>query len=406
MNKQINIIDLIKETDISIATPTRLSAIGGILRSLEWEEGIASLLLNMIRNELTNRLIAADSASDQEALIDTLIHISRGKNIFSDDCSDNDYHRLKNKQSNVERKWSNHSLMFKTPDVLTGTDPGLMQRLLILRHFYFDNLSKLSCGDDHLAEKMLYRARIMFDICRDDIFERKEYDQESLFLYYHVLCQCRPGHRDPTNTPYYKEYFKLYNLFVSDINPACDNDWQAIETHMHYRQLRLLTIDRSILPGIWTIDPLSCQRFRLQCYSWLLDLDPDSDGSEQEYHARIRFIEEVANRIIDWLDTKHLTSRRISTDQEARALLTLSLIKKITGPSQRLSQLLDDCCPVIDHLRPSRLRTHLMLHTAADLYDSEMFNEAISEISSWEPNTLTDEDIMLRSMQEELVATI
>jgi len=155
------------------------------------------------------------------------------------------------------------------------------------------------------------------------------------------------------------------------------------------------------------IDPKAAEAFRLQCYRWMLLIDPERDGSiqtEARHHADVA---ESVRRIQSWLDTQD--ANHISIDDQTEALVLLTLYCGINTTIDTCSSLLEieeRTYSLLDRLPPSRQKTHLMAQVSINNEDPDLMDAVQADIASWSPSHLTQEDQYLQALLHQLDSTL
>ena len=151
------------------------------------------------------------------------------------------------------------------------------------------------------------------------------------------------------------------------------------------------------------MEPQSAEAFRLQCYRWMLLLDPGRDGSiqtESKHHAEVAA---CVRQIHAWLDTQYTDQTPIDDQTEAWALLTLYCgVNTTTDTTIPLLEIEERAYELLDRLPPSKLKTHLMAQISVSNEDPDLMDAVQSDIASWSPSRLTQEDHYLQSLLHQL----
>ena len=350
------IIQLIRETDFATASPAKARAIYGILSVLEsWTEDGGDLILQLMQ--------------------------SQPAGFLHDDQSIDGYEQA---------------------DILWATLP-LKERLLRLLAFYQTDIHQLSGGDDHKAHRLLATAERTFEQCRDEAIGLCDTHIEEFLLYFHVLCLARPGYRYPDNVRLYLDYNRYFEaLPMESYDVDSDLAWQYREVRWRRDMLHEQHFDLSLLPRLTFADAEACKQFRLQCYQWMLNLDPEYDGTVQTDCRNWAFVSKCVKTIFAWLNAKYTNNIPMASATEATALLTLYCGMNTSPYDHELSATIGDKpYSLFDRLPASKFRTHLMAHVALRDDDSELMASAKAAIAAWDNTQLTQEDKYLIELLSE-----
>ena len=286
-------------------------------------------------------------------------------------------------------------------DTLWATLP-LKERLLRLIAFYHENIHLLSGGDDRRARQLLRTAERAFEQCREEVFAQCDTHIEEFLLYFHVLCLAHPGYRHPDNVRLYRKYTRFFDgLPMEDVDPNSDLMWQYREVRWRKDMLHEQFFDLSLLPRLAFADKDACEAFRLQCYRWMLFLDPENDGSIQTQVQNWTFASKGVRTIYAWLDAKYTDGIGLQPEEEATALLTLYCGIN-AGPYDQdcLACIEDRAYDLLERLPASRLKTHLMAQIATANEDPDLQQSVAASLSAWPPATLTQEDKYLLELMQ------
>lgn len=256
-------------------------------------------------------------------------------------------------------------------------------QLSTLHTFYQQDIHQLSRGDDQKAHQLLEAANRTFEQCRKDAFAHRDTHIEEFLLYFHVLCLAHPGYRHPDNVRLYQDYKRhLDALPIEDLDPDSDISWQYREVRWEHNMLHEQHFDRSLLSGLTFMDPNAAAAFRIQCYKWMLFIDPDYDGSVQEMRQNNTFLTECLHRIYAWLHAKYENHISIDAEQETTALLTLYCgINTTINTSPFLPEIEEKAYTLLDRLPSSKLKTHLMAQVALNNQDPDLQDAAIASLA-------------------------
>ena len=274
------------------------------------------------------------------------------------------------------------------------TTLSLKERLLRLQAFYKTNIHELSGGDDQRAHQLLATAERVFEQCRQEVFGTCDSHMEEFLLYFHVLCLARPGYRHPDHVRLYLDYNRLFNaLPVETYDEDSDLVWQYREVLWRRNMLHEQFFDRALLPRLTFADKGACEAFRLQCYKWMLFLDPEDDSSIQMERQNMVFAAESVRRVYEWLDSKYANHIDLQPEEEANALLTICCgIRYSFYANQYWAEVVGKAYDLLDHLPASKLKTYLLTYVTLDDDDPEITEPIHSEINSWDKSGLTQED--------------
>ena len=351
-----SIIQRIRETDFATASPAKARAIYGILSVLEsWIEDGGDLILQLMQ--------------------------SQPAGFLHDDQSIDGYEQA---------------------DILWATLP-LKERLLRLLAFYQTDIHQLSGGDDHKAHRLLATAERTFEQCRDEAIGLCDTHIEEFLLYFHVLCLARPGYRHPDNVRLYLDYNRYFEaLPMESYDEDSDLAWQYREVRWRRDMLHEQHFDLSLLPRLSFADAETCRKFRLQCYQWMLNLDPEYDGTVQTDCRNWAFVSKGVQVVYAWLNAKYANNIPMAPETEATALLTNYCGMNTSPYDHELSATIGDKpYSLFDRLPASKIRTHLMAHVALRDDDSELMASAKAAIAAWDNTQLTQEDKYLIELLSE-----
>ena len=270
----------------------------------------------------------------------------------------------------------------------------LKKRLLCLQAFYQEDIHLLSAGDDQKAHRLLEAAELAFQLCSKETFQHCDTQMEEFLLYFHVLCMAHPGYRNPANTRLYLNFDRVFNaLPIEEQDLESDVSWQYREVRWCRDMLHEQHFDRSLLPGLTFVEPAAAEAFRLQCYRWMLFIDPESDGSIQEWSENNRFMSECIRRIHAWLRAKDENHIGIDDETLVLALLTLYCgINTTSNPFTSLLEIEERAYDLFDRLPASKQKTHLMAQVAANNEDPELMAAVHADIATWAEAQLSQED--------------
>ena len=350
------IIQRIRETDFAKATPAKARAIYGILSVLEsWIEDGEDLVLQLMQ--------------------------SQPSGFLRDEHSVDGYEQA---------------------DVLWASLP-LKERLLRLQTFYQTDIHQFSAGDDQKAKLLLATAERIFEQCRKEAFDTCDSHIEEFLLYFHVLCLTHPGYRHPANVRLYLDYNRYFDaLPMEQMDEDSDLVWQYREVRWRRDMLHEQHFDLSLLPQISFADADACQQFRLQCYKWMLHLDPECDGTVQMEFRNWAFVSKCVKAVFAWLNAKYTNNIPMAPETEATALLTIYCGMNTSPYDHELSATVGDKpYSLFDRLPVSRLKTHLMAHVALRDDDSELLDSAKAAIAACDSTELSQEDQYLIELLSE-----
>ena len=291
---------------------------------------------------------------------------------------------------------------YEQADTLWASLP-LKERLLRLQAFYQTDIHQLSGGDDHKAQRLLGIAERTFDKCRQDAFNTCDNHIEEFLLYFHVLCLAHPGYRHPDNVRLYLDYNRYFEaLPMESYDEDSDLAWQYREVRWRRDMLHEQHFDLSLLPRLTFADTEACRQFRLQCYQWMLNLDPEYDGTVQMDSRNWSFVSKGVKAVFTWLNAKYANNIPLAPDTEATALLTLYCGMNTSPYDHELSATIGDKpYSLFDRLPASKLRTHLMAHVALRNDDPVLLASAKTAITTWNSTQLTQEDKYLNELLSE-----
>lgn len=282
---------------------------------------------------------------------------------------------------------------YEQADVLWAALP-LKERLLRLQAFYETNIHQLSGGDDQKAHQLLATAERVFEQCRQEAFNACDTHMEEFLLFFHVLCLARPGYRHPDHVRLYLDYNRLFNTLPIE---TCDEDsdllWQFREMLWRRNMLHEQFYDASLLALLTFADKEACEAFRLQCYKWMLFLDPEDDSSVQMDCQNKAFAAQCVRRVYEWLAAKYANHIDLQPEDEANALLTICCgINFSFYATQYREQTMTKACNLLNRLPDSKLKTHLLAHITFGDDDPETIEAVNSAIATWDNTQLTQED--------------
>ncbi len=285
------------------------------------------------------------------------------------------------------------------PFMDTSQQSTLTSQLSALLSFYQQDIHLQSGGDDQKAHQLLETANRTLEQCHKEAVEHCESEMEAFFLYFHVLCLAHPGYRHPDNVRLYHNYARFFNaLPVEDLDPDSDLAWQYREVRWCYDMLHEQHFDRSLLSGLTFMESEAAEAFRIQCYKWMLFIDPDYDGSVQELKQNNIFLTECLHRIYAWLHAKYENHISINAEKETSALLSLYCgINAAINTFPSLDEMETKAYTLLDRLPNSKLKTHLMAQVALNNQDPDLMEAAYTDISTWDKSLLTQEDKYLTS---------
>ena len=350
------IIQRIRETDFATASIVKARAIYGILIVLEaWIEDAGDLILRLLQSQPRGFLHGEQTIEGYEQA-----------------------------------------------DTLWASLP-LKERLLRLQAFYQTDIHQLSGGDDHKAQRLLGIAERTFDKCRQEAFSLCDTHIEEFLLYFHVLCLAHPGYRHPDNVRLYLDYNRYFEaLPMESYDEDSDLAWQYREVRWRRDMLHEQHFDLSLLPRLSFADAEACRQFRLQCYQWMLNLDPEYDGTVQMDSRNWSFVSKGVKAVFTWLNAKYANDIPLASATEATALLTIYCGMNTSPYDHELSATIGDKpYSLFDRLPASKLKTHLMAHVALRDDDPELLASAKTAITTWNSTQLTQEDKYLNELLSE-----
>ena len=289
---------------------------------------------------------------------------------------------------------------YEQSDVLWAALP-LKERLLRLRVFYQKDIHQLSRGDDQKAHQLLATAEHTFEQCRKEVLEQCDSLIEEFLLYFHVLCLAHPGYRNPANVRLYIDYNRYFDaLPMEQFDEDCDLAWQYREVRWRRYMLHEQHFDLSLLPLLTFADEEACRLFRLQCYKWMLDLDPEDDHTVQTQAQNDEFIAKGIRNLLAWLNSKYSNNIHLTTEVEATALLTIYCgMNAGSCDYQFIVDLEENVYGLLDRLQDSHFRTHLMAQVGYCNNNSDFIKIVNEDIASWDKSQLTQEDLYLVELQ-------
>ena len=292
---------------------------------------------------------------------------------------------------------------YEQSDIVWNTIP-LKERLLRLKAFYQTDIHLLSEGDDRKARQLLTTAERTFELCREEAFDTCDSCIEEFLLYFHVLCLARPGYRHPDNVRLYLDYNRIFDVLpISQYDEDSDVAWQYREVRWSGYMLHEQHFDLSLLPLLSFADDEACLQFRLQCYKWMLDLDPEDDHSVQTQALKSAFVDKGVGNLIKWLQSKYANHTMLEPEVEATALLTIYCGMNTSPYGQQLvADIEENAYNLTDQLPASKLRTRLMAHIAMYDENPELTESSIADIAAWDKSQLTQEDLYLTALHHSL----
>ena len=290
---------------------------------------------------------------------------------------------------------------YEQADVLWAALP-LKERLLRLQAFYQADIHQLSGGDDYRAHRLLTTAERLFKQCRVEAFSHCDTHIEEFLLYFHVLCLAHPGYRHPDNVRLYLDYNRYFEaLPIEPYGADSDLAWQYREVRWRRDMLHEQHFDLSLLPLLSFADADACRQFRLRCYQWMLDLDPEDDGTVQMDVCNRAFASKGVKAVYAWLNAKYANHIPLAPEAEATALLTIYCGMTISPYDHELSAAIGDkSYSLFDRLPASKLIVHLMAHVALRDGDPDLLAAAKASIAAWDSTQLTQEDKYLIELSE------
>ena len=288
---------------------------------------------------------------------------------------------------------------YEQSDILWRTLP-LKERLLRLQAFYQTDIHQLSAGDDQKSRQFLTAAERTFEQCRKESFDFCDSRMEEYLLYFHVLCLVHPGYRCPGHVRLYLDYNRFFDaLPIEQYDEDSDLAWQYREVRWQRDMLHEQHFDQSLQSPLSFADEAACREFRLQCYRWMADLDPEDDHTIQTQEQNGRFATEGVRKVFEWLHAKYVNDVKLLPEEEATALLTIycgmntglcdpPFLADIEAPTYRL----------LAHLPASKLRTHLMAQAGYYHDNADLIKTAHAALATWPPSQLTPEDQYLQEL--------
>lgn len=350
------IIQRIRETDFATASIAKARAIYGILSVLEpWIEDGGDLILQLMQSQPSGFLHDEQSIDGYEA---------------------------------------SGELWAALP---------LKERLLRLQAFYQTDIHQLSGGDDRKAHALLETAERTFNQCRQEAFGLCDTHIEEFLLYFHVLCLAHPGNRHPDNVRLYLDYNRYFEaLPIEPYDADSDLAWQYREVRWRRDMLHEQHFDLSLLPRLSFADAEACRQFRLQCYQWMLNLDPEYDGTVQMDCRNWSFVSKCGKAVFAWLNAKYANNIPMAPEVEATALLTLYCGMNTSPYDHEFCATIGDKpYYLFDRLPASKLKTHLIAHVALRDDESELLDSAKTAIAAWDNTQMTQEDKYLIELLSE-----
>lgn len=348
------ITQLIRETDFASASPAKARAIYGILSMIGFwvDDG----------DELLNELL-----------------LSQPGDFLHDECPIDGYEQS---------------------DVLWAALP-LKERLLRLQAFYQQDIHQFSGGDDREAHRLMASAERTFEQCRKEAFDRCDTHIEEYLLFFHVLCLARPGYRHPDNVRLYLDYNRCFDaLPIENYDLDSDLAWQYREVCWRRDMLHEQHFDLSLLPHLSFADKEACEAFRLQCYKWMLDEDPENDNSTQMQVQIWNFVSRAVHSIYAWVTSKYANGIELAPENEAVALQTILCGIHVEPCHLADMELIEEkTYDLLDRLSASKLKTHLLALMADYTNISELMDEAHADLATWEKSQLNEEDKYLIELQ-------
>ena len=353
------------------------------------------MILNI--NPIIERIREADFASASLAKAKAIYGILRALDKWMEDGDDLTQELLRCHPEIWEDK---HTIEgYEQADTLWAA-LSLKERLFRLQAFYQTNIHELSGGDDQKAHQLLATADRVFKQCRQEAFGTCDSRIEDYLLYFHVLCLARPGYRYPDHVRLYLDYNRLFNVLpIESYDEDSDLVWQYREVRWRRNMLHEQFFDRSLLPHLSFADKEACETFRLQCYKWMLFLDPEDDSTIQMERRNMVFAAECVRRVYEWLDAKYANHIDLQPEVEANALLTIYCGINYSGYAQHcLSDVEEWAYDLLDRLPASRLKTRLMCQMVISNEDPDLADAVNADIATWDTTQLTDEDKYLKEL--------
>ena len=211
---------------------------------------------------------------------------------------------------------------------------------------------------------LLATAERTFGQCCKEVFEHCDSQIEEFLLYFHVLCLAYPGYRNPANVRLYLDYNRFFDaLPMERYDEDLDLAWQYREVRWRRAMLHEQHTDLSLLSGFSFVDKDACEVFRLQCYKWMLDLDPEDNNSVQVQNWA--FASECVHRLYTWISSQYANNITLAPEAEAAALLTICCSMNTDSYGHHLfAHIGEKAYDLLDRLSASKLRTHLVAHVA------------------------------------------
>lgn len=398
------IVRQIQEADFTTATPTQLQAMGGLLRAFDGFVPDTNALLSAWIHAVEVRFSHAATLEEQSRWLEVLLHVTSEEHLFAGIFDETEYCTLQEQKERVLKHWRVDTETWANETSLSWAKRPLAERLHQLWIFYQQDIHLFDGGDDSRTFALMELAAGRFEQCRKELFLSPD-DLCTFLSYYHVLCLARPNYRNPNHQCYYKQYFRCFDALLGDVAPNSEQEWQAREVAWHDRLQSEHHYDLSLLSGLSVIDSVACASFRCQCYQWMLNLDPEDDGSIQELYDHQYFAREGIKRIRAWLNAKERASISIPPEAEAEALLTLCCAKKILFASPDLDRWMEERLDaLLPQLPPSKLKAHLLTHLGLDTEDESYFSEVDTLLNNETAAPLSEEDHYLLQLYQPVEA--
>jgi hypothetical protein len=393
----LDIKSLVKDlqaVDLSTASPVKMQAIGSIARMLYPHTKDVHQLFYDISDETTERFAQAETIEEREQWLEALMHFTPRDYLFCDIVDEAEYQALSDQAEEIEARW----LEGLTPLLHASgfTHESISDRLRHLQTFFRQDINLLSEGDDEKAKALLAAVNSEFERCREQLFTGDTEEVENYIRYYHVLSAIRPDQTAPDNARYYQQYFQTLSERIATIEPGSDAHWAYRETRCHHQLALDNHADQAALAGLWLAKPESCAAFRCQLYKWHLALDPSDPPTMDGANETERYADEGISRLSSWFTAKQKADIQIPVEQQAGILMTYALARSVGASDSPL----DDyfylhAYDVLAQLKPSKLNTHLKVRIDSLLPNERLRAEAKSEIQTWKPSELTQEDKFL-----------
>ena len=289
---------------------------------------------------------------------------------------------------------------YEQSDTLWAALP-LKERLLYLQAFYQKDIHQLSRGDNQKARQLLATAERTFEQCRKEAFDTCDTLIEEFLLYFHVLCLAHPGYRHPAHVRLYQDYNRYFDaLPMEQFDEDSDLAWQYREVRWLRDMLHEQHFDLSLLPLLTFADEEACLQFRLQCYKWMLDLDPEDDHTVQTQAQNNTFATKGIRHLFAWLNSQYTNNIQLIPEVEAMALLTIYCgMNAGSCNHQFIHALKEKAYALLDRLHHSKLKTHLMAQVGNYHNNPDFMKTANADIATWDKSQLTQEDLYLTELQ-------